>query len=391
MRRARSLGCILPVIAAVATLAATAAARVPQGFVGMNLGPYALAPTLDPNRQFDRMVGSGVESVRIVFSWKDAQPYASFADVPPGQVNAYVRSPGGVPTSFGATDEAMTLAASHGLTVLPVVIYTPRWEERPHPAADFGLPKSNAVYADYAEQLVRRYGHHGTFWSEHPDLPNLPIRAWQIWNEPNTRTRWPIQPFARTYVAMVGTARTAIRRADPRAKIVLAGMPNYSWRGLEKIYRVPGARRLFDLVAIHPYTASPQGVLTILRRARAVMRRHGDGRKPLLASETGWPSSFGHSPEHYPFDTTPSGQARKLATLLPLLARNRRALGLAGFDFYTWIDTDSGHSFNYSGLLRLRGGTITAKPAFAAFKRSALALDSCRVKGRLATVCVRRR
>jgi hypothetical protein len=390
MRRARLLGCVL-LVAIAATAVGTAAARVPQGFVGMNLGPYSFAPALDPNRQFDRMVGSGVESVRVVFSWKDAQPYASLADVPPDQAGDYVAGAGGVPTSFGATDEVMTLAASHGLTVLPVVIYTPRWEERPHPAADFGLPKSNAVYADYVALLVRRYGPRGAFWSEHRELPYLPIHAWQIWNEPNTRTRWPIQPFARTYVAMVRAARSAIRRADPGAKIVLAGMPNYSWRGLEKIYRVPGARRLFDVVAIHPYTASPQGVLTILRRARAVMRRHRDGRKPLLATETGWPSSFGHSPEHYPFDTTPSGQARKLATLLPLLARNRRALGLAGFDFYAWLDTDSGHSFNFSGLLRLRGSTITAKPAFAAFRRRALALDGCRVKGALATVCARRR
>ncbi len=390
MRRAHLLGRILLALLALVTVPATASARVPQGFVGMNLGPYAFAPGLDPNGQFDRMVSSGVESVRIVFSWKDAQPYARFSDVPAGQLGAFTGNAGGVPTSFGATDEAVTLAASHGLTVLPVVIYTPGWEERPHPLADFGLPKSNAVYASYVELLVRRYGPRGSFWAEHPDLPYVPIRAWQIWNEPNTSTRWPIQPFAPTYLAMVRAARTAIRRADPQAKVVLAGMPNYSWRSLETIYRVRGARRLFDIVSIHPYTASPEGVLTILRRARAVMRRHGDGRKPLLATETGWPSSFGHSPEHYPFDTTPSGQARKLATLLPLLARNRRALGLLGFDVYTWLDTDAGHSFSYSGLLRVRGSAITAKPAFAAFKRAALALDDCHVKGRLATMCTRR-
>ena len=81
---------------------------------------------------------------------------------------------------------------------------------------------------------------------------------WQIWNEPNTST-WPIQPFAKTYVALVRAARTAISRVDPGAKVVLAGMPNYSWHDLETIYRVRGARRLFDVVAIHPYTAQPAG------------------------------------------------------------------------------------------------------------------------------------
>ncbi len=167
-------------------------------------------------------------------------------------------------------------------------------------------------------------------------------------------------------------------------------MPNYSWRDLEKIYRVRGARRLFDVVAIHPYTAAPQGVVTILRRARAVMKRYGDAHKPLIATETGWPSSFGHSPEHYPFDTTAQGQAKRLAALLPLLAKNRRALGLVGFDVYTWADTDSGHSFNYSGLLRLHGLTLTPKPALGAFQRAALALEACHVKGPLANRCARR-
>ncbi len=75
---------------------------------------------------------------------------------------------------------------------------------------------------------------------------------------------------------------------------------------------------------------------------------------------------------------------------MPLLARNRSALRLLSFDVYTWLDTDSGHSFNYSGLLRLRGDAITAKPAFSAFERAALALDACRVKGKLATRCARR-
>ncbi len=389
MRRARSFGCCIG--AALALIGpSAAAARVPEGFIGMNLGQYAFAPTLDPPSQFDRMVASGVESTRIVFSWKDAQPYPSAAVLPTDQADAFTPGVGGVPTSFAATDQAVTLAASHGLSILPVVIYTPAWEERPHPAADFGLPKSNATYASYLETLVARYGPAGSFWRSNPQLPRVPIRSWQIWNEPNTSTRWPIQPFAKTYLAMVSAARTAIRRADPGAKVVLAGMPNYSWRDLETIYRVRGARRLFDVVAIHPYTAQPSGVITILRRARAVMRRYGDGRKPMIVSETGWPSSFGHSPEHYPFDTTPQGQAKRLAALLPLLAKNRRALGLISFDVYTWADTDSGHSFNYSGLLRLHGLTLTPKPAFAAFEHAALALESCRVKGTLANRCVRR-
>ena len=209
----------------------------------MNLGPYAFTPSLDPAGQFDRLVSSGVESVRVVFSWKDAQPYASFADVPPDALSAFQPGVGNVPTNFAETDQAVTLAAAHGLTVLPVVIYTPSWEELPHPAADFGLPKSNLDVRRLRRDAGASLRAGGTFWHANPGLPYVPIRFWQIWNEPNTSTRWPIQPFAKTYLEMVRAARTAIHHADPSAKVVLAGMPNYSWQDLETIYRVRGARR----------------------------------------------------------------------------------------------------------------------------------------------------
>ena len=59
---------------------------------------------------------------------------------------------------------------------------------------------------------------------------------------------------------------------------MLAGLPNYSWLELGRIYRVPGARNLFDVVAVHPYTKTPQGVLTILG-----VRAAGDERGRRLA------------------------------------------------------------------------------------------------------------
>jgi hypothetical protein len=72
-----------------------------------------------------------------------------------------------------------------------------------------------------------------------------------------------------------------------------------------------------------------------------------------------------------------------------MLAAHRRELGLLGFDIYTWLDTNSGHSFSYSGLLRFRGTRIIDKPAIGAFRRAALALEGCRVKAAVATRCER--
>jgi hypothetical protein len=366
-------------------------ADVPDGFVGVTIdGPLypATAPGVDLSKQMDTMVASGVENVRVVFDWAAAQPYRRWSQVPDGDRGSFTNV-GGIPTRFGPIDEIVQLATDHGLTVLPVVMYAPAWDAGPHDAGSFPAPANNRFYAQFASALVKRYGPRGTFWKGQ-DLA-LPIRMWQIWNEPNIRTFWPPRPIAPTYVALVSAAHSAIKRVDPAAKIVLGGMPNYSWVQLKAIYKVPGARRQFDIVAVHPYTAKPDGVITILQRVRTVMNKAGDGSKPILADEVSWPSSLGKVKSSGKFDvsTTESGQARKITQVLPLLARKRQQLGLLGFDYYTWasVERHPGIPFDYAGLFRFSGGSFVAKPAFYAFRKAALAMERCRQKGRAATIC----
>ena len=72
--------------------------------------------------------------------------------------------------------------------------------------------------------------------------------------------------------------------------------------------------------------------------------------------------------------TTEIGQATGLATLLPMLAADRRRLGLGGFYYYTWASTDavgSSSPFTFSGLQRYDPNTheLVAKPALATFRR----------------------
>ncbi len=100
--------------------------------------------------------------------------------------------------------------------------------------------------------LVERYEPDGTFWQTHH--PKVPIRMWQIWNEPNLKVFWDKQPFQRSYVSLLRAAHSAIKQADPNAKVVLASMPNFSWKQLAGIYKIHGARKLFDVVGVHPYT-----------------------------------------------------------------------------------------------------------------------------------------
>ncbi|HEU0018913.1 MAG TPA: hypothetical protein VFQ14_01350 [Thermoleophilaceae bacterium] len=381
---------ILAAVLALASVASQASARVPFGFAGVMIDGPMNAPGYDPAEEMDTMVASGVESVRFAFHWIDGQPYRDFAQVPEAQRAEFV-AVGGVPTTFTRYDPMVAAAAARGLTFLANVTTAPGWASK-RPGVFGSPPKGTATYARFVGALVRRYGPRGDFWAENPTLPRRPIRRWQLWNEPNLRYSWTERDWAPGYVKLLRAGRAAVKRADPGARIVLAGLANVSWNDLERIYRVRGARRLFDEVAIHPYTKPPEGVVEILERVRAVMAGHGDRRKPVTVTEFGWPSSKGKV-KGIGVSTDRRGQAARLRKALPLLARHRKRLRLTSVYYYTWVTNDRPNDsiFFFAGLRhRLPSGKIVPKPAFHVYRRTALRLEGCRVKAAVATRCARR-
>jgi hypothetical protein len=364
---------LLAALGACPAPAAAAPLHVPKGFVGLNPDGIHL-PGVDANRQLDLIRQTGVRSLRVPFYWSAAQPYQDWSDVPASQAANFIGGP--VPTDFRATDARVAEAAARHMTVLPVVLDAPVWDTV-HAPRSMHTPRDVAPYATYMSLLVQRYGPHGTFWVDNPTVPYLPIRSWQIWNEPNLLPFWSVHPWLSSYIKLLRAAHDAIKAADPGAKVVLAGLDNYSWQYIAWIEHVPGARRLFDVAAVHPYTLTPAGVVTILSRFRAAMDRAGDRGKPILMTEFGWPSALGMTKLLYGFEATRSTQASRLNALMPMLARARARLHLIGFYYYMWMGDEfrGAPSFNYAGLNAYRNGVATAKPAYAVFRHWALAFD----------------
>lgn len=385
---------------------------VPQGFFGVDA---SIPQGVNVPSQFDSMVADGVESVRLQFLWSAMQPYASFSQVPAAQRSRFVNV-GGVPTTFALYDLWVAAAAEHGLSVMAIIYDAPAWDSKPRPCGSAArdlqapsispdtsveahaaakcfyasVPTRDAPFGKFMKALVHHYGPNGSFWKLHPNLPRHPIRLWTVWNEPNFLYNWGPQPFTRRYMALLKVAHAAVKSVDPGAKVILAGVANAAWTTLQQIYAIPGARRSFDAVDIHPYTKQPSGVIEILRRVRAVMNRAGDRRKPIIVGEYTWPSSVGQSATGvFDTETTVRGQASKLRAVLPLFAANRKRLNLIGTYYYTWmgIEAPGLNTFNFAGLLAERQGHVVAKPALGAFRTAALKLEHCKRKGTLATVC----
>jgi hypothetical protein len=357
---------MLRLVVLVATLCllapapASAARRtVPTGWLGVVADGPLTAPGFAADGEWDRLAGSGAESVRTAFYWREIQPAG------PGDAD------------FSRTDPVVLAAARRGLGVLPILQGTPAWAAV-NPGDSASPPRDPADFARVLTTLVTRYGPRGSFWAEHPEISPRPVRDWQIWNEPNLTRYWNVAPWAPPYVALLKAAHAALEAADPGSRTILAGLPNESWIALHAIYAA-GGRGAFDVVALHPYTGYPSNVLKLVRIARREMRRRGDTRMPIWITELSWPAAVGKTKTTAGFETTDLGQASRLARGLALLARERRALGIGRVYWYTWLSAEgaSPSSFDYSGLRRLRDGRLVTAPALAVFKRVARRLEGC--------------
>ncbi|MGH2974718.1 MAG: hypothetical protein ACRDLL_07620 [Solirubrobacterales bacterium] len=283
----------------------------PRGFFGaVPQGPLTAA-------DFARMRGV-IGTLRIPVFWPQIEPR-------PGEFD------------FGELDWTVSAAAAVGVRVLPFVYGTPLWL-----AAEPALPPLTAsaqrAWAGFLRLLVRRYGPSGDAWQAHSSP--LPVRAWQIWNEPNFLLFWRPRPSPAGYARLLGVSSRAIRRVDPGARIVTAGVAPVEagmlpWTFLRKLFATPGVGRQIDMVAVHPYAIQLSDVAYQVRMARRAMARAGLARTPLLVSELGI-ASGARLPTG--FNRGARGQAAFLRRVYGMLLQQRRRWRIAGVDWYAWQD-----------------------------------------------------
>jgi hypothetical protein len=366
---------VKPLIAVTAALAAllvavpgaSAQRSVPQGFFGVMYDHgIEKASEADQNEQWDLMASSGVETVRTVFNWADAQPGGR-----------------GTEFNFEDTDDIVRRAALRNQDVLPIVFYAPPWA-RAYRRRFTSPPKNRSDYVTYLAALVERYGPEGTFWTDHPELPKRPLRQWQIWNEPHLPAYWDAPEngpygYLRNYPLLLRSSYNIVKSLDPGAKIVLAGITQRAWEEIELLYQ-HAIKPYFDVAALQIFPQTVKRAVKATRFFRDAMKRRGDGRKPIYLTEITWPASKGKTQGiKYQRQETPRGMATKLTQMYRAMVLRRRALGVGKVFWYTWSSPygRGGSIFNYAGLQRYAEGRFTAQPALGAYQRSARRYQGC--------------
>ncbi len=326
------------------------AAVAPAPFFGVVAEDVLAGDAAYRRRTLAQQRAAGVRLIRQTFHWDRIE-----------------RAPGRY--DFGEYDAYMEALSRAGIDVLPILFTPPRFRAKGGPARGTYPPDDPGDMGDFAARLVGRYGPDGDFWAEHPDVPEHPIRAWQVWNEPNLPVYWPSGPDPEQYAELLAAVAKAIKRADPGASVVSAGLSE-SRQGIPFADFVrgmfaAGAGDTIDVFALHAFAHDTAGSVAAAEAARELLSQLGSGA-PIWITEIGWASGGPASP----FTVGPDGQAERIRAALEIFHRRREELGLHGVIYFNWRDAplyEGGQDFFglHTGLLDIDG---KPKPALDAYR-----------------------
>jgi hypothetical protein len=350
----RALLAILATAVAVASMAAPARAAEVGTVPDLTWG----IPRADVDRTVAAMRAAGIRWVRLNASWAAVEPNRKRA------LDA---------NALADLDYAVHAASGAGMRVLmPIADGVPYWASADPRKSDAGgrrswnrywRPTSFADYGDVVRAILRRYSAQG-------------VHDFEIWNEPNHPRFWPSGPDPAEYVELLRAGSQAVRAEDPQARVVLGGLAGNDYAWLERLYAA-GARGLFDVAAVHPYTGSvdptwcwdqagttrlAKDAFCAIEEVHRTMAAAGDAAVPIWLTEFGWSTNQGD------YGVTESEQAQYLEAAFRKL-ESYPYVHVAfwyGFRNVSWLgDAPADWEANL-GLLRT---DFSAKPALAALQR----------------------
>ena len=273
-----------------------------------------------------------------------------------------------------AVDRLIPAGVTQDIEFLPVLLRTRAQRGGPKPGQVAEPPETERERATWRSRvrfLAERYGPDGRFWRENPGLPYRPVRAWEVWNEPNLRQFWDRRKVdPREYGRLLRETRTALRGADPNARVVSAGLAA----------RYAGARYLstalaeagpcsVDAIGIHPYAPTTRRAIAHLTDARRVADARGAVGVPLWTTEVGWKVG-GRGYSNVP---DARAQARELASFAVASDRLRNDLKLGPSFAFALRDRQNLKTGRVDSTVGLRRADDRPKPAWGVWSLAARA------------------
>ena len=250
-------------------------------------------------------------------------------------------------SDWARLDNLARAAAMSGVALQPVLINMPLEVYTP--------PKTDAErirFGEFAAAAVRRYGPDGSFWAG-CGCPRLPATVWEVWNEPNIAPFW-VLPNPAEYGALLVETGSAIRAADPVARVMFGGLAYPSTLGttrlepnafLRDVIAAVGADH-FDALALHNYRPNAEvAVDRLIAGTVETLKTYAGVTADGAPRQQVWVNEFGR-PTLPDDPTTPEDeqatseeiQRTWLDTFLDLLLAHRSAWNVGPVMWYSLRD-----------------------------------------------------
>jgi polysaccharide biosynthesis protein PslG len=282
-----------------ATSEATAEATTAPASVALEYGiEVSFAGAYNPSVA-EQVVGLGLGWAKLEVRWENLQPNE------------------GDPILFQPLDDIVSGLDSQGINILFTVTNAPAWTRTLD--EEIGPPDNLAQFAAFIRELAAHY--------------TGIVDAYQIWNEPNIRSKWksPIHPIgAAQYIDLLRQSYEAVKAVDSNALVISAGLAPTGFNDaynaqvgnlgvnavddrifLRDLYTL-GLANYSDGVGAHPmgwanppeatccnasegvttHFESPQFYfLNTVQDYRAIMVQAGDTSTPIWITKFGWGTS----------------------------------------------------------------------------------------------------
>jgi hypothetical protein len=320
----------------------------------------------------DDAVTVGAKWVRVDLSWNNIQPDSPYN------------------YEWHRFDRVAKAAKAHGLEVLAVIAYTPKWA-RVAGCTDGQscAPADAGIFAGFAKLAAQRYSAMG-------------VHTWEVWNEENIGF-WRPAPDPAAFTELVRVTGRALHSADSKAYVVMGGLAvsktnpkTKKMSPLDFLTAVAklGANKYVDAIGYHPYnyptlpsatpgTGTPfERISTVQENLMAVLDKYGTPDLPVWITETGAPTSGpGDSSDGTTItaNTTHVTEARQAEIATDTVTAVVANPHVGAMFWYTDQDLavakDKKKRSLYYGLRRYDG---SKKPAFNALKEALTAYEQKR-------------
>ncbi len=297
------------------------------------------------NADFDLLDRVGIDLLRISFGWDGIESEPDTYDW------------------LFWDDYVNTAVNEHGITLIPYIMYTPKWASTDTTNARYwrSPPTDFAEFGEFVYDIVMRYKDR--------------IHSWELWNEPDIEWYWTGTPEAFAEYIKVGSA--AVRRADPDATIILGGIA-YQPDFIQTLFRDHGVSPYVDVVNMHNYyetwhNGPVEHIGEYIRRVDEVVERYGDGQ-PLWMAEVGYSSvregarvSDDYT-AYYAYEHTLDYQAVQLVRTVTAALATDRLSALAWYEIKDLPPSDDVIGDNNNRHLGVAFADHTPKPAEGALR-----------------------